>query len=140
MTMDFLTAVLPVPDEVTKPWWDATVERSLLIQSCSACGNFQHYPRALCIRCCSIKLEWVQASGRGVIDSFTTVHRAPSAAFAAPYVIARVRIEEGPVLLTRIIGLVEPNLRCGQEVALDWEPLSDGHNLPVFRPTKLIVQ
>lgn len=139
MTMNVEMAVLPVPDEVSKPWWNATIERRLLIQCCELCGNFQHYPRALCIRCWGTKLGWIQASGQGAIDSFTTVFRAPSPAFESPYVIARVRIDEGPVLLTKIVGGTEPNLRCGQAVSLDWEPLPDGHNLPVFRPTNLNV-
>ena len=67
------------------------------------------------------------------MDSFTVVHRAPSSAFEAPYVIARVRLTEGPTLLTRIVGAEEHELSCDLPVFLDWEPLTDHYQLPVFR-------
>jgi uncharacterized OB-fold protein len=137
VTTESHDALLPVPDEVTKPWWDATIGRKLMIQCCEECGNCQHYPRALCIKCSSWSLGWIHAAGRGVIDSYTTVFRAPNPAFQAPYIIARVRLDEGPTLLTKIVGCAESMLSCGQPVSLDWEPLPDGHNLPVFRPINI---
>jgi uncharacterized OB-fold protein len=77
----------------------------------------------------------VESAGQGIVDSFTVVHRVPSPAFTAPYVIARVRLSEGPTLLTRIVGADESELACDLPVALSWESLSDGHQLPVFQLT-----
>jgi uncharacterized OB-fold protein len=126
---------LPPIDAVTAPWWDATREERLLIQDCIACGHLQHYPRALCTACGGTELGWVDASGHGTIDSFTVVHRALPG-FEAPYVVARVRLVEGVILLT---NLVEPDvevLRCDDAVDLRWRPLSDGRALPVFAPAE----
>ena len=84
-------------------------------------------------------LGWVEASGVADIDSFTVVHRAPRPDAATPYVLARVRLVEGPILLTRIEGVdvsTDHPVACDQPVALAWAPLSDGRALPVFVPVE----
>jgi uncharacterized protein len=132
-------AELPPVDATTAPWWDATRERRLLIQSCIACGHLQHYPRALCTGCGGTELGWVEAAGTGTVDSFSVVHRALPG-FEAPYVVARVRLTEGVVLLSNVVAptddatLDHEALRCDQPVRLRWRPLSDGRALPVFAP------
>lgn len=127
--------VLPTPDDVTTPWWDATRESRLLLQRCTGCSHVQHYPRVVCTACAGTDLEWIESKGVGTIDSFTVVHRAPNPVFEVPYVIARVCLTEGPTLLTRIIETTEEDLACDMPVSLDWEALADGHQLPVFRIT-----
>ncbi len=114
-------------------WWEATREQRLLIQRCEHCGRHQHYPRALCIHCGSNRLAWDEAQGTGVVYSCTTVHRSPAPVPAAPYVVALVRIAEGPVLLTNIVGCDPADVRCDLPVTLTWEPVEDGRNLPLFR-------
>jgi uncharacterized OB-fold protein len=117
------------PDEVTAPWWDATREHRLILQCC-ACGTVQHPPRALCTGCGSTsELGWREVSGRATVDSLTTVMRAPAAGFEPPYVVARVRLAEGPVLLTNIAGSTPA---IGDQVRLVWRDLADGRALPIF--------
>lgn len=111
-------------------FWEATRERRLLIQLCRTCSRHQHYPRVLCTGCGGSELDFVEASGQGVVDSFTVVHRAPAAGFDPPYVVARVRLAEGPILLTHLVG--ERDWACDQPVRLGWRPLPDGRHLPVF--------
>ena len=127
---------LPPVDRVTQPWWDATRVRRLLIQRCVLCDRLQHYPRALCTSCGGSDLGWIEVSGGGTIDSFTVVHRALPG-FVAPYVVARVRLAEDVVLLSNIVdddGAPSDGrrVRCDASVALRWEALADGRNLPVF--------
>ena len=129
---------LPPVDGVTQPWWDATRERRLLVQRCQGCEHLQHYPRALCTSCGGTSLGWVDAAGRGTIDSFTVVHRGLPG-FEAPYVVARVRLAEGVLLLTNIVDLddgTRASLRCDQPVTLTWRALADGRHLPVFAPSE----
>ena len=67
----------PVPDAVTQPFWDGVAEGVLRIQRCAACDRFVFYPRAVCPWCMTSDLEWVDATGAGVVHSFTVIHRAP---------------------------------------------------------------
>ncbi|MBB3043648.1 Zn-ribbon domain-containing OB-fold protein [Nocardioides soli] len=121
---------VPLADEMTQAWWDATRQHRLTVQAC-ACGHRQHPPRAVCTRCGETEhLTQVDASGRGTVDSFTVVHRAPRADIATTYVVARVRLPEGPILLSRLPA--EPAI--GEAVAVGWVDLPDGRALPVFHP------
>lgn len=122
-------------DSCTQEWWNATRDGRLLVQRCTACGHRQHYPRALCTACGSLDLGYVEASGRGTVYSFTVVRRAPHPAFAPPYVVALVRLEEGPLLLSNVVGCVPEDVRCDMRVALSWEDLPDGRRLPLFEPS-----
>ncbi len=121
------------PDETTAGWWDATRAHRLVLQTCTACGGQQHPPRSVCLRCGTTDgLGWVPANGSGVVDSFTVVHRAAHLDAAVPYVIARVRVAEGPILLTRLEGRPVDAWAVGDAVSLAWEDLDDGRALPVF--------
>ncbi|OLT37672.1 hypothetical protein BJF79_29175 [Actinomadura sp. CNU-125] len=130
---------VPPADEVTVPWWDATREHRLVLQACPRCvrdgrPGVQHPPRALCIRCGSDELDWTGTDGRGVVDACTVVHRAPRPGLAVPYVIARVRLTEGAVLLTRLRGREPDEWRIDDRVRVVWADLDDGRALPVFVP------
>ncbi len=126
--------IMPAPpqDPVTEPWWQATRERRLLLQHCASCERVQYPPRSVCTACVATELGWQEAAGIGEIDAWTVVRRSPGPGFDPPYVLARVRLAEGPVLLTTLPG--SGPYRCGQPVALTWRPLSDGRRLPVFAP------
>jgi uncharacterized OB-fold protein len=126
-----MTTEIPM-DEITEPWWRATRDRRLTVQRCMECGHRQHYPRALCTGCGGMSLEFVAVSGRGTVDSFTVVHRSPGPGFDVPYVVARVRLAEGPLLLTHLVGREPDAWSCDDSVRVDWRPLPDGRHLPVF--------
>lgn len=127
---------VPPADELTAGWWDATREHRLTVQGCGVCGRVQHPPRAVCTRCGSTEALGLQdASGRGAVDSWTVVQQAPVPDMEVPYVIARVRLDEGVLLLTRLEGQEDPgSWLTGDRVAVDWVDLPDGRALPVFRP------
>lgn len=122
----------------TAPWWDAAAEGRLLIQRCTACGHTQHYPRALCRSCWSEDLEWIDASGKGTIWTFTVVHKPghPAWAAAAPYTIALVELEEGPRMMSNIVGCAPEAVSVGVAVECEFstEP-GDPQPLPRFRLT-----
>lgn len=123
------------PDEVTRPWWDGTRKHLLLLQTCTACRNVQHPPRSLCIRCGGTQaLGWRTALGSGEVDAFTVVHRSPEPGTPVPYVIARVRLSEGPLLLTRLEEGPVDSWAVDDPVHVAWRDLDDGRALPVFHP------
>jgi uncharacterized OB-fold protein len=128
---------LPAVNSDTEEWWEATRKSRLLLQHCHQCGRFQHYPRPFCLSCHGTDLGFEESMGQGVIHSFSVVHRSPDPEqFDPPYVVALVRLEEGPVLFTSIVGSEFRDLQCDQPVEVAWRPLSDGRQLPVFSPVK----
>ena len=122
----------PVPDAVSLPFWEGIAEGVLRVQRCGACGRHVFYPRAVCPHCASSELDWVDASGRGRIHSYTVVHRAPPEyRDEVPYVVALVELDEGVRMMTRLMD-VEPAGVCVDlpvEVAIQGDP-----RLPYFRP------
>lgn len=74
----------------------------------------------------STELSWKEAAGRGVIYSFTVSRRHD------PPVIALVDLEEGIRVATNIVGVSSEMLEVGMQVRVEWRPLHDGRNLPVF--------
>jgi uncharacterized OB-fold protein len=129
------TLVPPPAGGLFAEWWAGTQRRQLLVQRCATCGAAQHYPRLACTVCSGTDLSMTVAAGEATLYSFTTVWRSPHPDLAAPYVVALVRLAEGPLLLTRLVGTSEEALRCDQPLRLEWAPLADGRALPVFAPT-----
>src|SRR3546814_13983000 len=66
--------------------------RRLVIQKCTACGAHQFYPRPFCLACESDKVEWVEASGHGVVYSVTTVRVDRKSVVSGKRVSVRVDI------------------------------------------------
>jgi len=122
------------------PFWEATRSGRLLLQWCISCEKPVFYPRAFCPQCGgdSSGLEWREASGRGVIHAVTVEHRpeATGAAFSGgqPYAVALIELEEGVRMLSNVIGCPPEQATIGTAVSVTWEPLSDGRQLPQFRP------
>jgi uncharacterized OB-fold protein len=129
----------PKPTPETQPFWDGTKKGELRIQRCRDCEQFYFYPRPLCRYCFSRNVVWQTVSGRGRLHTFTINYRPrPDGPFAGPYVIAIVELDEGPRLMTNLVG-VEPDpaqLRCDMPVEVVFEPLDDDITLPRFRPAR----
>ncbi len=120
----------------TRPHWEAAREGRLIIQRCTACGKYVFYPRRCCPFCFADALEWVAASGRGEVYTFTVVHNNAPSAFLddMPFVIAVVQLEEGVRLVTNVVDCDPNSVYCGMPVEVTFEPLTEAVTLPKFRP------
>ena len=127
---------LPETDTDAAPFWKGAAEHKLLIQRCTKCGNHQHYARPFCIKCRSDAMEMVEASGRGSVYSFTVIHRGPYVDIPTPYVVGLIRLEEGPTLLSNVVGCDPASVKCDMAVEVSYQPLRDDVVLPVFRPAR----
>jgi uncharacterized OB-fold protein len=127
----------PPISEEAHPFWDATRSRQLVVQWCRACDRAVFYPRAVCPGCLSNDLEWRPSVGTGRVHAVTVEHRPqdPRMADRAPYAIALVDVDDGWRMLTNIVGCEPSDVEVGMEVAVTWEPLSDGRHLPLFAPS-----
>ena len=124
---------VPPPSALSAPYWEGAAAGRLLVQRCCDCGKLRHYPRLLCSSCYSTAVEWVEASGRGAIHSWTVAHHAYHPSFAAelPYTLVTVDLEEGVRALGRWRGAT-PSI--GQKVSGRFEARADGVDL-VFTPS-----
>lgn len=127
---------LPKPSPVSQPFWEGTKAHELRLQRCRDCGQHIFYPRSLCPFCLSENLEWVTASGRGKVYSYTVVRRAANPAFQrdVPYVLAIVELEEGPRLTTNIVGCDPEEVRVEMPVRARYEDVTPEITLLKFEP------
>lgn len=127
---------VPEPTEETAPFWDAVAEHRLVLQVCEMCGMWQYPPSPTCTRCLSPRLAWREASGRGTVFSFAVYHKAFHPAFAddVPYVVADIELEEGPVMLSNVVGCPPDAVRVGMPVSTVFELAGERIVLPRFAP------
>ena len=134
--------VLPAPAPFVlpevKPFWDGTAEGKLLLARCLEDRTLIWYPRPFCPTCASTRVEWVPASGRGTVYSYTVNRRGvadlPAYREAGVYVLAYVELEEGPRMMTNIVDCDPDSVRIGQKVELVFHDTGQGSALPRFRP------
>src|SRR5690606_18160614 len=96
----------------------------LVLQRCRACGTVQHRPRGICASCLSSEIEHFVASGRGRVYTFSVVRQNQMAEFrdAVPYVVAWVQLDEGPQLLSNVVGCAPEAVSIGMRVRVEFVP------------------
>jgi uncharacterized OB-fold protein len=127
---------LPVATEESRPFWEGCRQGIFLLQYCNTCRRYQFYPRLYCMHCGADTLLWSQASGRGVIYSYTLIHQNKSPEFIdeTPYNVAIVQLEEGPRIMSNIVDIAPDGLRVDLPVTVVFDPVSDTISIPRFRP------
>ncbi|SPA39640.1 conserved hypothetical protein [Cupriavidus taiwanensis] len=127
---------VPQPLPGARPFWEGTQAGELRVQLCDSCGHHVLYPRPHCNHCGAEALSWVRASGRARLYSYVINHMPmPGWSGATPYVIAVVELEEGPRMMSNIVG-VPPDpkyLPLDMPLEVVFEP-SGEMMLPLFRP------
>ncbi|MGH0037425.1 MAG: Zn-ribbon domain-containing OB-fold protein [Myxococcota bacterium] len=124
----------------TRGYWEGCGRGEIVLQRCTECGTVQHRPRAVCAHCLSGEIEHFVASGRGFVHTFTVTHQnqVPGFREACPYVLAYVQLEEGPRLLTNIVGCDPGDVRIDLPVVATFATpeRDDGEAfaVPRFRP------
>ena len=126
----------PTATPETQPFWDSARVGKLCIQRCSHCTCAYFPPRPFCPTCLSRDTEWFVASGNAKLYSFTINHRPRPDWPPEPHTIAIVELEEGPRMVSNIIGVAsKPEaLEIDMPLKVEFEKLSDEISIPVFRP------
>lgn len=137
MTESAVPPLLPIPDELTRFFWDAAGHHKLMIQRCSDCGTYQHPPEPVCHSCLSLDLGAAEVSGRGTLYSYAMARQSfhPSFADRLPFCIAVVELDDQPglKLLTNIIEPPADGVAVGDPVEVCFSDLDGEIALPVFR-------
>ena len=108
-----------------------------MIQRCRNCAKAYFYPRPFCPTCFSWNVEWFEASGKGQLYSFAINYRPPPFMGAEPYVIIIVELDEGPRMMSNLIG-TDPDpakIVCDMPVSIDYDNVTEEVTLPKFRLT-----
>ena len=129
---------VPVPDEVSKPFWDACNERRLIVQNCTACNRMQYPPQATCTACGSGgSLDWRQVSGRGRINGYSVMYDTRIVPLQAdqPFNIAVIELAEDPAIkfLSSLPGTPVEEVPVGAEVEVIFEEVGPGQLIHEWR-------
>ena len=132
--------LIPVPDEVSKPFWDAVNERRLELQYCSACSKLQYPPQPSCQVCGSAEsLGWREVSGKGHIATYIVIEdgrlnrRMPD----QPYNLAMVTLDEDPTVnfYSNLPGTPPYEVPVGAAVEVTFEEVAPGQLIHEWRVT-----
>jgi len=126
---------LPTITAENRPFWEGCKQGKLLLQFCEACQQYQFYPRLYCMHCGAQNPRWVEASGRGVIYSYTIIRQNKSPEFRddVPYNVALIQLDEGPRMMSSIVEISPDDLRVNLPVAVVFDSITDEISLPRFR-------
>jgi uncharacterized OB-fold protein len=126
---------IPKPTPETAHFWEGAANGELRLQRCDDCDHVYFPPRPFCPACSSRSVSVFAASGRGYLDSYV-INERPHPAFDGPYSIALVRLEEGPRLMTNIVGCAQTPeaLELDMPVQVTFEKVSAEISLPLFEP------
>lgn len=123
----------PVYDVDSKIFWEGLKEHKLLIQRCTDCQKTIFYPRLICPHCFSDQVEWIEASGKGKIYSYTIVYQTtPAFRDQVPYAVGMIELEEGVRMVSRIIGDLD-KIAIDKPVSVVFEKIDDELTLPYFK-------
>ena len=128
---------LPAITESNKPFWEAARRHELVVYRCTECGEL-YSPVAGCITCHHPHREWVPVSGRGKVFTFCIFQQPfhPAWKDDIPYNVAYIKLDEGPLLITNIVGCANDDIYVDMPVEVVYEDISDEVTLPKFKPVK----
>jgi hypothetical protein len=132
-----VTRPTPVPNEWTKPFWDAAKRGILELQRCRSCGHFQHPPYATCTQCVATDLKFEPVRGLGTIYAYTIMYHAGDKRFASavPYASIIVELDDAPgaLMAGNLLDAEFTEAKVGRRVEVVFEKLNDDITLPQFR-------
>jgi uncharacterized protein len=130
---------LPYKNNMPEAWgfWEGVEQGELRIQRCRRCGGLNPIPKIRCPQDGS-ELEWVSASGRAEVVTFSVIpaHPVPEFQAEAPYAVAVVMLEEGVPFYTRILTDRPDEIRIGMPVEAVFVPVSESQRLVYFQPVR----
>lgn len=105
--------------EVSRHWRLQEQRYKLVGETCDSCGVKLFPPRDVCLECQAPAYELYTFTGLGEIYSFTTIYDAPAGfEHSAPYTVALVKLEEGPIVTAQLTDVDESELSIGQPVEM----------------------
>ena len=124
---------LPQPDSLTRAYWDACRNERLEVSVCDGCRHLFLPPGPCCPKCWSADLSTRVVSGSGRVFSYVVYRRTYHQGMPAPYVVALIELDEGPRLISNVVGCAPEEVEIDMPVRLRFESAGD-FLLPRFEP------
>jgi uncharacterized OB-fold protein len=108
--------------------WRRIPERYRLeANRCVTCGTAYFPPRMVCPACRRKgRLEALKLAGDGEIYSYTTVYVAPEGfEYGSPYVVAIVKLKEGPLITGQVTDIAPEEVKIGMPVRTVFRRISE---------------
>lgn len=133
--MSTLPTPAPTVTQANAAFWAATAEGRFQLQRCNECDTVLWFPRRHCPSCWTENVSTFDASGKGVVYSFTVIRKGAMAyKESGPFVIAYVELAEGPRVMTNIVDCDVETVKVGMHVEVVWHDTGQGNALYRFRP------
>lgn len=105
--------------EIPRHWRLKQQRYRLVGEVCPHCEAKIFPPRDVCPHCGQEAKQTFPFSGRGTVYSFTTIYEAPAGfAESAPYTVALVKLEEGPMVTAQLTDLGDQPVEIGMPVEM----------------------
>jgi len=105
--------------EIPRHWRLKQQRYALVGEVCPHCDAKIFPPRDVCPECGNDARTTFTFSGRGKIFSFTTITDAPAGyEHSAPYTVALVKLDEGPVVTAQLTDLDGQSVQIGMPVEM----------------------
>jgi uncharacterized OB-fold protein len=129
---------LPAISSLSAPYWDGLKQRAVKLQRCDGCHKLWYPPGPFCPNCWSRNFTWEKLTGRGKVNSWVVFHQAyfSSVKDEIPYNVAEVELDEGPRLLTNLVGIDNADIKIGMPVEVIFDDVTDDVTLAKFRPVR----
>ena len=114
--------------EVSRHWRLNEQRYALVGETCDSCGVKLFPPRDVCLECEAPAYELYTFTGLGEVFSYTTIYDPPAGfEHNAPYTVALVKLEEGPVVTAQLTDVDKNDVHIGMPVEMVTRKLrSDG--------------
>jgi uncharacterized OB-fold protein/acyl dehydratase len=121
---------MPVPTEISAPFWEGLKAERLLIQQCNACAHWIFYPRRHCPSCLAHDVSWREASGGASLYSYTVTRIAtlPDFIDEMPQILAVIELDEGVRINSNLVGLDESEINIGMRLQPVFAEVDDKGN------------
>lgn len=128
---------VPKPEADTEEFWKGCNNQELRFQKCGECGYVRWPPSYLCPECHSTETSWIISNGKGEIYTYCIFNMAFQESFKeeVPYVTAVIELEEGPHLLSNVIGCDPSDVEIGMPVKVTWKKRGE-YTIHQFKPDK----
>jgi uncharacterized OB-fold protein len=134
--MSDMSKPVPRPAPESVPFWKAASEHRFELPRCESCRQYHFPPARTCPHCLSTDVVFSAVSGHGKVFSFVIFDRIyhPSFAEEVPYVVALIELDEGPRLISNVVGVAPDEVRCEMPVEVFFDDVSETVSVPKFKP------